>query len=194
MEEVEQLFGGADIKTTTQIAEPCPPPDLDADFADASDIQSGDRLLALGRPKDALAVYFRHLDGWVVRRSRGHLHINQTAIANRDIAIDRICDLAVIMIQEREYAAACDAARRALSAKEHASRANICLAHGMMFLGNVDEARELYRKCGPERLDAERTGKVVIIRDFAAIREAELKHSLMDEVERGLTPRRTVVR
>ena len=195
MDEIEQLFGVAGDETVAQMVESCPPPDVDPEFADASDIQSGDKLLELGRLNDALAVYFRHLDDWLVRRSRGNLQINPTAITNRDIAVERICDLAVIMIQNREYKDACEAAGRALVAKEHSARANICLAHGMMFLGQVDEARAVYLKCSRERLDAERLGKEVILRDFAMIREADLKHSLMDEIEQALTnPVRTITR
>jgi tetratricopeptide (TPR) repeat protein len=191
MYDIEQLFGAGDDKKPAETLQPSPPEDVDSELVEACDIPSGDKLFELGRRDEALAVYFRHLHGWLVRRSRNQ--VNTTAISDRDTAIERVCDLAVIMIQNREYKAACDAAHRALAAKAHAARANICLAHGLMFLGQEEEARAIYLKCSRERLDAERTGKEAILRDFVAIREADLTHSLMDEIERALTTSVTTI-
>jgi hypothetical protein len=60
-------------------------------------------------------------------------------------------------------------------------------AHALMFVGRVEEARRLYLQAGSARnVEDERSGKTVILEDFAELRKAGLTRPLMDEIERQL--------
>jgi hypothetical protein len=54
-------------------------------------------------------------------------------------------------------------------------------------MGEVDQARALYQRCSRQMIDASRGGAQTILNDFAALREAELSHPLMDEIETTLS-------
>ena len=63
-------------------------------------------------------------------------------------------------------------------------------AHALMFLGRVDEARELYlRNCGEVNVVGERSYEKVLLEDFAELRKAGLTHPLMDAIEKQLAKR-----
>jgi tetratricopeptide (TPR) repeat protein len=185
MDEIELLFRKLDQGAEQPVpSAPLLVEDDDASLLGANDVQSGEALLAKGKVKEALDVFQRHLDTWDFVRSANR--INTTAIHTRDIAVDRMCDIALLMIQNREFKQAHQIAERALQSKERAPRPKICTAHALMFLKQVNEARALYRESSRERLDADRNGTQVILDDFAAIREADLTHPLLDEVEAQL--------
>ena len=58
-------------------------------------------------------------------------------------------------------------------------------AHALMFLGRVDEAREVYLQYrGTKDVQGEKSWETVILDDFAALRKAELTNPLMDEIEK----------
>jgi tetratricopeptide (TPR) repeat protein len=182
MDEISVLFG----KPANSVARSEAPSPIcvvgDTDLREASDIQSGDRLFEKGR---------RYLDGWDRKRAMTPNRINTTEIAHRDIAVERICDIAVFFIQNREFKEASKLADRALVSKKQSPRANIVKAHTLMFLGQTDEARTLYNKCSQERLDADRYGAETILSDFATLRDANLSSPLMDEIAAALTAPQT---
>jgi hypothetical protein len=57
-----------------------------------------------------------------------------------------------------------------------------------MFLGRVEEARAIYLSHrGAKNVVDEKSWEAVVMDDFAELREAKLKHSLMDEIEKRFT-------
>jgi hypothetical protein len=89
-------------------------------------------------------------------------------------------------ILDGEFGEAERLAERALVSRPRYPRANVCKAHALMFLGQVDEARTLYENCSQERVDVDHTGEDTISNDLAQMRQAGLKHPLMDEIEAKL--------
>jgi hypothetical protein len=109
---------------------------------------------------------------------------NLQAIDDRTILILKIADLALGHLLNGNFDEARNTADCVISAVPNSPLLKIRRAPALMFLNRVDEARELYRKYRAQKVDAERYGKDVIARDFAAMREAGLLHSLMDEIEK----------
>jgi uncharacterized protein YecT (DUF1311 family) len=86
----------------------------------------------------------------------------------------------------QEYSEALAASSRAVELNPPELAALTNKAHALMFLGNDDEARKIYRAHRGEKVDDKRTWNETIIGDFAGLRKAGLSNPLMDQVTRDL--------
>jgi tetratricopeptide (TPR) repeat protein len=85
----------------------------------------------------------------------------------------------------REFPRALEAADRGIAITPKAVWMYTNRAHALMFLGRVDEARNLYRQYRFEKnVQSQKSWPTVVLEDFAEIRKVGLSHPLMDEIQR----------
>ena len=147
----------------------------------ADDIPAGDRLVEEGKLDEALEVYHRRVEISQAKLVGGR--VNLQAIEDRQIAIERMSDLAFIFALNRDFQKAIDVADSAIRILPNSSLPNLRRAHALMFSNRVDEARVLYHRFGVGKATPELTWQDVIRRDFSALGNAELSHPLMAEIE-----------
>jgi tetratricopeptide (TPR) repeat protein len=188
MDEIEELFaqavvisGASDGKSLSPVGTAVPAALLDAD-----DIPSGDILAKHGMLDEALVVYQRRLG--ICDKKTAHGRINLQAIEDRYNALERISGLALGFVLKQEFEKARITADHAISVSPNSIWANIRCAHALMFLGQAEEARTIYLQQRRTKVDPEQYGENIILKDFAAIREAGLTNALMDEIERQFAP------
>ena len=132
MDKVERLFerkdwfqppDNASAKASVGIAETAP--------HQADDIPSGDRLIEEGKFDEALDVYRRRIEISQAKLANGR--VNLQALEDRQIAIERISDLAFVSVLNRDFQKAYDIADGAIRILPNATWPNLRRAHAMMF-------------------------------------------------------------
>ena len=159
--------------------------------ASASDIVSGDRLLAAGRLEDALIVYKRRVDD-----SNRRLEAGQRMpgiVDERTKAYGRIRDVAIAWLASERLSEAESAAEYLIRTEGKNVTNQILYAHVCMFSERESEARAIYYETAPMRADENRDGRRVILDDFSAFSSGGLAHTLTAEIETMLS-RRTVIK
>ena len=184
MDKIERLFerkdwfqppDNASAKASVGVIETAP--------HQADDIPSGDRLIEEGKFDEALDVYRRRIEISQAKLTNGR--VNLQALEDRQIAIERMSDLAFVSVLKRDFQKAHDLADGAVRILPNATWPNLRRAHALMFLDRCDEARELYRRFAAGKATTELTWQDIIRSDFSAIRNAGLSHSLMTEIEQN---------
>jgi tetratricopeptide (TPR) repeat protein len=98
---------------------------------------------------------------------------------------DKIGGLAYDFVLARDFATALEVSELVISIAPNKIWLRTNLAHALMFLGRVDEARSLYlRYRGEKKVDDEKPWETIVLDDFAEMRKAGLTHPLMDEIEK----------
>jgi tetratricopeptide (TPR) repeat protein len=182
MDKVERLFESKDWLQSTNS-----PPLQNSDIArevstpQADDIPAGDRLLEQGKLDEALDVYCRRIEISQAKLVNGR--VNLQAIEDRQIAIERISDLAFAFVLQRDFQKSIAVTDKAIGVLPNSTSPNLRRAHALMLLNRTDEARELYRRFGVGKATPELTWQDVIRHDFSVMRNAGLTHALMAEIE-----------
>jgi tetratricopeptide (TPR) repeat protein len=99
--------------------------------------------------------------------------------------VTSIGGISYLLVLKRDFSKALDAGNQATSLlpKEIWMYSNV--AHALMFLGRVQNARSLYLKYrGEKDVQNGNSWETVILNDFKEMRQAGLTHPLMDEIER----------
>lgn len=97
-----------------------------------------------------------------------------------------IGDLSWDLVVARDFATALMAADLAISASPNTTWMQGHRAHALMFLGRVDEAREIYMAYRGQGGSSGRNWNAEVRRDFNTLRKEGLETPLMAEVEAGL--------
>lgn len=114
--------------------------------------------------------------------------MNLQASDDFHIAVDRISDLAFYFIlSEHKFEKAIELADEAIRVLESSAWAKLRRGHALMLLDRPDEARTIYQRYCVGKAAPDRTWQSVVREEFARMREYELSHDLMDEIEKGLT-------
>lgn len=169
MDEIEKKFGASGAMPGQS---PLPQPD---------DIPSGNRLAAEGKLDEALAVYRRRLAS--CQKKLANKWPNLQAVDDKYLAIEKIVGLVNRFLLGGDPGSALIAADAAIAAAPEAPLSNLCRAHALMFLERADEARTLYLRYRDEKMPDKRSGKDLILQDFAKLREAGRAHPLTVEIE-----------
>ena len=191
MDEIERRFAGLEVSefSDVDVAPSSKTKDAASALIEASDIPSAEALEEQGLFEQALAVYVRSLNDCNAKIEKFAVGVfNRQAIDDRVTISDKLGNLAVSFLMERNFAKAKEAIDYACSGNQSALL-NIWRAHVLMFLGGVDEAKELYLRYRDQNVDGQ-PGASFILNDFAALRRQELNHPLMDEIEALSTARK----
>jgi len=187
MDKVERLFESKDWLPSTD--EPTVQSSIIAGavpIPQADDIPSGDCLLAEGKLDEALEVYRRRIEICQGKLVNGRTNLQ--AIEDRQIAIERISDVAFEFALRGEFQKAIDITEEAIAVLPNSAWPNLRHAHALMMLNRVDEARLLYQRFSIGKASPELTWQDVVRGDFSAMRNVGLTHALMAEIEgRGKT-------
>lgn len=185
MDEIEKRFAGAELSEFPDVDVALARADTKEQasaLAQATDLISAKTLQDQDRLEDALVVYGRFLqaanakiDGFATGQ------FNIQVIDDRKTASDKLADLAISFLTDRNFAKALEAIDLALSANQM-PMFHIWRAHALMFFGRVEEAKALYLRYRDENIDAQ-AGASFILNDFASLRRRELNHPLMNEIE-----------
>jgi tetratricopeptide (TPR) repeat protein len=186
MDEIEKLFvaEGSTGHAGTQGTSPARSPAISmAALIQASDVNSGRLLVEQGKHDEALAVFRRGLDECKAKIEKFAIgQYNNRAIDDRNALVQEIGSLALSFLANGDYGKALDAVDYAMSALP-STTLRVYRAHALMLLGREDEAQALYLASRGEWVDAERTGEILILQNFAGLRKADLDRPLMDEIE-----------
>jgi hypothetical protein len=182
MDEIERRFAGTEVSVFAE--SDVPParetPDLIAVLANASDIESAEKLEKEGMFELAIVVYGRCLEECAAKKiwisSKG-LYDNKVMTASSKLA-----DLSAAFLAERNFEKALEAIDLALSATQSPDL-EIRRAHVLMFLDRAVEAKELYLRHQATRVRDQITGADAVKADFDALRRHDLTHPLMAEIE-----------
>ena len=150
----------------------------------SSDIHSARLLVEQGMLDEAFEVLRRGLEICKARIDQLTTigQRDMQAIDDRTALIEGIGGMAFEFLLNSELKEALNAVDFALSTLP-STFLHIYRAHVLMFLDRKDEARPIYVRCRREKVDAERTGEILILQDFASLREAGLSHPLIEEIE-----------
>ena len=177
MDEIEKLFdaGGITVRTGAGAAIPV------AALIASSDIYSAHLLIEQGMLDDAFEVLRRGVEDCKAKIANfANGQCTNRVIDDRTTLVQEIGKLAADFLRKLEFQKSLDAVDYALSVLP-STFLYIYRAHALMLLDR--EARPLYVRYRHEKVDAERTGQILILQDFASLREAELTGPLMDEIE-----------
>jgi hypothetical protein len=103
-----------------------------------------------------------------------------------DIVGQQMAGLAWTLLLERDFSKSLEAVDNIIATEAEQSRlpALINRAHALMFLGRVDEARNIYLSNRGEMVYTDQIWEVAIKEDFAKLRQKGLDHPLMAEIEK----------
>ena len=153
-----------------------------------NDNKIGDLLLGQGHLDDALATYRNSFA--IIKALVQKDRTNTQWQGDLQLSIDNIGDLAFRFVLTHEFKKALEISDEAISLAPEKIWLHMNRSHALMFLGRVDEARELYlRNCGEVNVVGERSYEKVLLEDFAELRKAGLTHPLMDAIEKQLAKR-----
>jgi len=193
MDEIERRFAGTEVSEFPEfdVSPARNTEDPTAILANASDIQSAEKLEEQGMLEFALIVYDRCLkecDAKIARFAQGGA--NNRAIDDRVTISKKLAALTVDFFRERDFKKALEAVNLALSANRSPDL-EIWRAHVLMFLGEAVEAEEIYlRHFKSTKVRDQFTGAEAITADFAAMRRQDLNHPLMAQIETMLAARK----
>jgi hypothetical protein len=156
----------------------------------ASDIASGDKLLAAGRFEDALTVYKRR-----VAECKRRLDAGQRMpgiVDERTASFRRIREAAMAFLACENVTEARSTADYLLHNEGNTVLNRILQAHVDMFEGRDSQARGTYYEVEQMRADEDRNGRRVILDDFQTLEAQGVTRPLMAELQDMLSRRRLI--
>ncbi|MFL6798055.1 MAG: hypothetical protein ACJ8F3_11650 [Xanthobacteraceae bacterium] len=133
------------------------------------------------RLSEARQVYGESLKIWrtLTARNNSGLQDDLKAIA------DGLGGLSWRLLLKKDFGAAFEVANQSVTLTPRAIWMYTNLAHALLFLGRVQQARALYLKYRGEReVQGSRSWEAVVLDDFDDMRKAGLTHWLMDQIEK----------
>ena len=137
--------------------------------------------VAEGKLDEALEVYRRRIEICQGKLVNGRTNLQ--AIEDRQIAIERISDVAFEFVLRGEFQKAIDITEEAIAVLPNSASPNLRHAHALMLLNRADKARLLYQRFRSGKATPELTWQDVICWDFSAMRNVGFAHALMAEIE-----------
>ena len=147
-----------------------------------AEIEIGDGFYSHEKLQAALAEYRD-----AVRVAKAAADQNAAdAEAKYDIRVSsiRIGGLAYKFVLDKDFGKAVEAADFAISLSPETIWIQMNRAHALMFLGKVNEAREIYLRFRGEKIQGNRLWEDDVKNDFTDLRKHELTHPLMDDIEK----------
>jgi tetratricopeptide (TPR) repeat protein len=144
----------------------------------------GTVLQLQGNPASALTFY---RNGLAISQRLAALDPTNTRWRyNEEFFIRKIGRSSYSLVLAHDYANALAAVDQAISLAGEQTWLDANRAHALMFLGRIDEARDLYLKYRGRQIPEAKgnTWEAVVLGDFAEFRKAGLSSSLMDEVDK----------
>ena len=183
MHKIERLFESKDwVQPTDNVPLQKNNCAVQATPAPADDIPAGNRMLEEGKLDEALKVYRRRIE--ISQAKLVHGRVNLQAIEDRQIAVERISDIAFSFALRGEFQKAIAVGDEAIAVLPNSVWPNLRRAHALMLLNRPDEARTLYRHFSIGKATPELTWRDIIRDDFSVLRNAGLAHPLMTEIEK----------
>jgi tetratricopeptide (TPR) repeat protein len=151
--------------------------DLGASFNSIGDVQvaQGDLAGAVESYRDSLTIRDRLAKSDPSNTGWQH---------DLQYTVGRIDDLAYQLVLAQDFTGALEAADRAIAVAPNLTWLYANRAHALMFLGSLDQAREIYLQYqGIRNLSGEKSWEAVVLEHFATLRAANLTRPLMDDIE-----------